>query len=105
MAGNRYCRAAVPAACCGLAVAAPPPVQAADAQVAAPSDSRENYAYAVGMLAVVYGFPIVSNTTKRYFMDEKPAGVIDVPVNGFFHVPRPANADDKCGASPTPDVY
>lgn len=85
-----------------LAATAQTPPAAAPA--AAATDSRENYAYAMGMLAVVYGFPMVNNTTKRWGMTEKPMGQIDAPVNAFYRVPRAADADDKYSASPTPDV-
>ncbi len=103
-------RALALALAAGLAVAAPTALRAQAAATAptaavAAADSKENYAYALGMMAAVYGYPMINNTTKRYFMTEKPMGIVSGTLNGFFHVPRPANADDKYSASVISDLY
>lgn len=91
-----------------LAVAAAPlsAQQVAQPQQDAPqADWRESYAYAIGMQAVVYGYPIMLNVRQRYFQVEKPMGAIDTPVNAWFHSPRVPNSDDKYGISPSDNLY
>jgi len=90
---------AVGAAGTGAQEASPKPPTAT--QVA---DWKELYAYNVGMQALVYAYPLSRGMLTRYFMIEKPTGVVNTPVNTFFHVRRPGNADDKYGASISDDV-
>lgn len=66
-------------------------------------DWRENYAYAVGLQAVIYGFPAVKNLNMRYSMVEKPIGVTDTPTNQWFHVRRPADPTDTINGSVSND--
>ena len=66
-------------------------------------DWRENYAYAVGLQAVIYGFPAVKALNMRYGMVEKPVGVINTSVNQLFHVRRAADATDTNNSSSATD--
>lgn len=66
-------------------------------------DWRENYAYAVGLQAVIYGFPAVKNLNMRYSMVEKPIGVTDTPINQWFHVRRAADPSDTINGSVSDD--
>lgn len=68
------------------------------------ADWRETYAYNVGMQAVIYGYPIVKNTTVRYHMVEKPNGQVDVPLNTWFHSRRAQDHRDKLHSSVTADL-
>ena len=70
---------------------------------AASADWRENYAYAVGLQAVIYGFPAVKALNMRYGMVEKPVGVTDVPVNQLFHIRRAADSTDTNNSSSATD--
>jgi hypothetical protein len=79
---------------------------AADADTAAlaeAADWRENYAYAVGLQAVIYGYPAVKALNMRYGMVEKPVSVIDTPVNQLFHLRRAADPTDANHSSPATD--
>ena len=67
------------------------------------ADWRENYAYAVGLQAVIYGFPAVKDLNMRYSMVEKPVGVTDTPINQWFHVRRPAAPTDTTHGSVSND--
>lgn len=70
------------------------PVPAGQAQ-----DWRETYAYSVGVQAVIYGFPMMKDVLTRYGMVAKPQGIVDAPVNGWWHSPRAGTAEDKYNAS------
>lgn len=81
---------------CETAIAAEsPPAQA---------DWRETYAYAVGMQAVIYGYPVVRNTMARFGMVERPQGQVDSPVNGWYHQRQPGTSADKYGSSITENL-
>ena len=67
------------------------------------ADWRENYAYAVGLQAVIYGFPAVKDLNMCYSMVEKPVGVTDTPINQWFHVRRPADPTDTTHGSVSND--
>lgn len=89
-----------------LALAAPLSAQADSGPASVqPTDWREDFAYAVGMQAVVYGYPLMLNVRQRYFQVEKPMGVIDTPINTWFYSPRVPNSDDKYGISPSDNLY
>ena len=66
-------------------------------------DWRENYAYAVGLQAVIYGYPAVKALNMRYGMVEKPVSVIDTPINQLFHLRRAADSTDANHSSPATD--
>ena len=68
------------------------------------SDWREDYAYIVGMQAYIYGYPALRYARDRYYMVEKPSGIIDTPINSFFHVRRLSDSNDKYGASTNNDT-
>ena len=70
---------------------------------AASEDWRENYAYAVGLQAVIYGYPAVKALNMRYGMVEKPVGVTDTPLSQWFHIRRPADATDTTHGSVSDD--
>ena len=72
-------------------------------ETTASTDWRENYAYAVGLQAVIYGYPAVKALNMRYGMVEKPVGVISTPVNQLFHVRRAADATDTNNSSSATD--
>ena len=74
------------------------------AGISAATDWREDYAYIVGMQAYVYGYPALRYARDRYYMVEKPAGIIDTPINSFFHVRRLSDSNDKYGASTNNDT-
>lgn len=78
--------------------------QAPAIATAQPVDWRETYAYAVGMQAVIYGWPIVKNATVRYHMIEKPNGQADMPINTWFHSRRAQDQRDKIHSSVTADL-
>jgi hypothetical protein len=67
------------------------------------TDWRENYAYAMGMQAVIYGFPAVKALNMRYSMVEKPVGVTDTPLSQWFHIRRPADPTDQTHGSVSDD--
>lgn len=67
-------------------------------------DWSETYAYATGMQAVVYGYPVVRNTMTRYGMVEQPTGQVDSPLEGWYHQRRPSTAADKYGSSITENL-
>ncbi len=77
------------------ATASAPPAPVAPAA----TDWRETYAYAVGMQAIVYGFPVVKNLQQRYYMVEKPVGQVSMPVNAWYHQRNPGTSNDKYGSS------
>lgn len=66
-------------------------------------DWRENYAYAVGLQAVIYGYPAVKNLNTRFAMVERPVGVTDTPINQWFHVRRAADPTDATHGSVSND--
>ncbi|WP_333790687.1 DUF1254 domain-containing protein [Sphingorhabdus sp.] len=66
-------------------------------------DWRENYAYAVGLQAVIYGYPAVKNLNMRFGMVEKPVGATDTPLSQWFHLRRPADATDTTHGSVSND--
>jgi hypothetical protein len=68
------------------------------------SDWREDYAYIVGMQAYIYGYPALRYARDRYYMVEKPSGIIQIRVNEFFHVTRLADSSDKYSNSPNNDT-
>lgn len=72
-------------------------------ETTASTDWRENYAYAVGLQAVIYGYPAVKALNMRYGMVEKPVGVISTPINQLFHVRRAADATDTNNSSSATD--
>jgi hypothetical protein len=77
---------------------------AAQASANTPSnDWRENYAYAVGLQAVIYGYPAVKALNMRYGMVERPVGVTNMPVNQLFHIRRAADATDTNHSSSATD--
>jgi hypothetical protein len=69
----------------------------------ASADWRENYAYAVGLQAVIYGYPAVKALNMRYGMVERPVGEINTPVNQLFHLRRAADDTDANHSSPATD--
>lgn len=84
-------------------VAQTPPAATGAAADTRSNDWRENYAYAVGLQAVIYGFPAVKALNMRYGMVEKPVGTIDTPINQMFHLRRAADATDANHSSPATD--
>jgi hypothetical protein len=86
-----------------LANAQTPTIQPANAATPEAKDWRENYAYAVGLQAIIYGFPAVKALNMRYGMVEKPVSVIDTPVNQLFHLRRAADFTDANHSSPATD--
>ena len=68
------------------------------------TDWREDYAYIVGMQAYIYGYPALRYTRDRYYMVEKPSGIVQIRVNEFFHVSRLADSSDKYSNSPNNDT-
>ena len=67
------------------------------------ADWRENYAYSVGLQAVIYGFPAVKALNMRYGMVEKPVGEINTPINQLFHLRRAADETDTNHSSSATD--
>ena len=63
--------------------------------ITAATDWREDYAYLVGMQAYIYGYPALRYARDRYYMVEKPSGIVQIRVNEFFHVTRLADSNDK----------
>jgi len=76
----------------------------APAGITAATDWREDYAYLVGMQAYIYGYPALRYTRDRYYMVEKPTGIVQIRVNEFFHVTRLADSSDKYSNSPNNDT-
>jgi hypothetical protein len=74
------------------------------ASISASTDWREDYAYIVGMQAYIYGYPALRYTRDRYYMVEKPKGIVQIKVNDFFHVSRLADSNDKYSNSPNHDT-
>jgi hypothetical protein len=74
------------------------------AGITAATDWREDYAYIVGMQAYIYGYPALRYTRDRYYMVEKPSGIIQIQINEFFHVTRLADSSDKYSNSPNNDT-
>lgn len=92
----------------GVAFSPVPSALAQDARTEAPEqtlpeDWRENYAYAVGLQAVIYGYPAVKSLNMRYSMVERPVGVTDTPINQWFHVRRAADPTDATHGSVSND--
>lgn len=76
----------------------------AQATAAATADDwRENYAYAVGLQAVIYGYPAVKGLNMRYAMVENVTSVIDTPVNALFHNRRAGDPTDANHSSVASD--
>jgi len=74
------------------------------AGITAATDWREDYAYIVGMQAYIYGYPALLYARNRYHMVEDPTGIIDTPINSFFHVRRLSDSNDKYSASTNNDT-
>ena len=68
------------------------------------TDWRETWAYLIGMQAYAYGFPAIHATKLRFGMVRQPQGVVNVPLNTFFHVPRLSDHNDQYGGSPMRDA-
>lgn len=68
------------------------------------ADWRETYAYTVGMQAVIFGYPVVKNMAVRFSMVEKPNGLVDTPLNQWFHSRRAADHTDRIHSSVTSDL-
>lgn len=68
------------------------------------TDWREDWAYLLGIQAYTYGFPAIYYTKLRFGMVQKPQGVINTPLNSFFHVPRLSDHTDQYGGSPMRDA-
>ena len=68
------------------------------------TDWRESWAYLLGTQAFAYGFPAIYYTKLRFGMVKQPQGVIDTPLNSFFHVPRLSDHTDQYGGSPMRDA-
>jgi hypothetical protein len=89
----------------GLYLLAPAASHAQAASAVAPAAApaaanwKETYAYTVGVQAVIYGYPMMKDMLTRYAMVERPQGIVQSPVNGWWHSPRPGNAEDKYGSS------
>lgn len=67
------------------------------------TDWREDHAYTLGMQAYVYGFPALYYAKLRYGMVMRPEGVIDMPLNTFFHIQTLADHTMRYGGSPYRD--
>ena len=74
------------------------------AGITAATDWREDYAYIVGIQAYIYGYPALLYARNRYYMVEEPTGIIDTPINSFFHVQRLSDSNDKYSASTNNDT-
>lgn len=94
---------AVLAAALQIAVLPSAAAQTPAVEATASTDWRENYAYAVGLQAVIYGYPAVKALNMRYGMVEKPVGVINTPVNQLFHIRRAADSTDTNNSSSATD--
>jgi hypothetical protein len=94
---------AILAAALQIAVLPSASAQTLAVEATASTDWRENYAYAVGLQAVIYGYPVVKALNMRYGMVEKPVGVINAPINQLFHIRRAADATDTNSSSSATD--
>ena len=99
---RHFVRAKKLAALCAILVTSITAAGAADEPTK--PDWRETYAYAIGMQAVIYGYPVVRNTLQRYGMVEKPAGQVDSPIHGWYHTRTPGTSADKYGSSITENL-
>lgn len=93
-----------------FALAALPVVQTEANTVAEPTTAEtswmETYAYSLGVQAVIYGYPMMKDMLTRWVMVESGEGIVQATVNGWWHSPRPGNADDKYHSSINDDqVY
>ena len=93
--------ALVTTVCCSAAAQT---AQNVTAGISLETDWREDYAYIVGMQAYIYGYPALRYTRDRYYMVEKPSGIVQIRVNEFFHVSRLADSSDKYSNSPNNDT-
>lgn len=103
-----FCRSALIAATLPLALSSPLSAQSETTAIESPTeetsaDWRENYAYAVGLQAVIYGFPAVKALNMRYSMVEKVTSVIDTPTNQLFHNRRAGDSTDANHSSVASD--
>ncbi len=69
------------------------------APTAAATNWMETYAYSLGVQAVIYGYPMMKDMLTRWVMVESGEGIVQATVNGWWHSPRPGNADDKYHSS------
>ena len=76
---------------------------ASAAPTAMSADWRENYAYAVGLQTVIYGYPAVKALNMRYGMVERPVSEINTPINQLYHLRRAADDSDANHSSPATD--
>jgi hypothetical protein len=67
------------------------------------SDWREDHAYILAMQAYAYGFPALHYAKLRYGMVMRPQGVVDTPLNTFFHISTLADHTLQYGGSPYRD--
>lgn len=67
------------------------------------ADWRESWAYLIGMQAYAYGYPALHATKLRFGMVRQPQGVVNMPLNTFFHVPRLPDHNEQYGGSPMRD--
>jgi hypothetical protein len=70
----------------------------------AAADWRESWAYLIGMQAYAYGFPAIYATKLRFGMVRQPQGIVNVPLNALFHLPRLSDHNDQYGGSPMRDA-
>lgn len=96
-----FCLAMVTTVCVSSEAVQPNEVSA---EITAATDWREDYAYLVGMQAYIYGYPALRYTRDRYYMVEKPTGIVQIRINDFFHVTRLADSNDKYSNSPNNDT-
>ena len=89
---------------CACAPGEAPESVAQDAGAEPVTEWREDYAYLVGMQAYIYGYPAIRYARDRYYMVERPAGIIDTPINTFFHLKRLADHRDQYGNSSNHDT-
>ncbi|MGH6625629.1 MAG: DUF1254 domain-containing protein [Burkholderiaceae bacterium] len=68
------------------------------------TDWRESWAYLIGMQAYAYGFPTIHYTRLRFGMVARPVGVVNMPLNTFFHIPRLTDHGEQYGGSPMRDA-
>jgi hypothetical protein len=74
---------------------------------APPFDWHSEYAYALGVLALIYGFPLVYGAATRYkwvTIPQDPAHVPYAAVNHFWHAPNVLDATYQDGGCPNNDT-
>ena len=67
-------------------------------------DWRKSWAHLIGTQAYIYGFPAIHFAKLRFGMVKQPAGIVDVPLNTLFHLPRLSDHNDQYGGSPMRDA-